>query len=84
MDEIQDVPKVFANRVIRQMVDHSFGDDLTLELKDYQVIRVAFAALGGNWQLLAMGALPHLEALKQVITYWGQNSQPKSKKQDFV
>lgn len=84
MDDLQDPPKVFANRVIRQMVDHSFGEDFALEPKDYRVIRVAFASLGGSWLALSKGSLQNLSLLKQVITQWGQEPSNLHKDKEFV
>ena len=84
MDEVQDIPKVFANRVIRQMVDHMFGEDLVTEKTDFMVMRTAFRSLGGQWGQISLGSLPHLEVLKQIVTTWGQAPDRKNTGQEIV
>ena len=84
MDEIKQPPKVFANHVIRQMVDHMFGEDLVTEKVDYMVIRTAFRSLGGVWDQISLGNLQHLETLKQVVTTWGQSPGRKNKSQEII
>jgi hypothetical protein len=77
MDDTKQPPKIFANHVIRQMVDHMLGDGIILEPKDYLIVRTAFRSLGGEWDQVGEGALDHLEKLKNVITQWGQMAKPK-------
>lgn len=83
MDE-KNVPKVFANRVIRQLVDHMFGEDLVTEKQDFMVMRTAFRSLGGKWDLINKGSLPQLEMLKQVVTTWGQSPGRKNQSLEIV
>lgn len=84
MDDLKPPPKVFANHVIRQMVDHMFGETLVTEKADFMVIRTAFRSLGGAWGAISLGSLPHLELLKQVVTTWGQTPGRKNTTQEVV
>lgn len=79
MDDVAEVPKVFANRLILQLVEHSFGGGLEPTKKDYLAMRTAFRSLGGKWSEISLGSPAHLDILKQVVTTWG--SQPHAKAQ---
>jgi hypothetical protein len=84
MEEVQKPPKVFANQVIRQMIDHMFGEDLITEKNDFLVMRAAFRSLGGQWAQVSLGSLPQLEKLKQVVTTWGQAPERRKKTQEII
>jgi len=84
MDAPVSLPKVFANRLIRQIVDHSFGADLVIEPKDYLTMRTAFRSLKGSWDRVSLGDPAQLDLLKQVVTQWGQMPNHKKKSEDFV
>jgi hypothetical protein len=72
MDE--NPPLVFANKVIRQMIQHMVAEDMVVDRKDYLAIRVVFRKCGGSWAKFVDGELPQFELLKSVITSWGQMS----------
>ena len=84
MDELKDTPKVFANRLIRQMIDHSFGEALLTEPNDYLAIRAAFRSLGGLWDQISLGSPSHLDILRQVITAWGQSPERQNTDQRLI
>lgn len=65
-------PLVFANRVIRQLVDHMLGEDLVTDDNDFLTIRLVFRWSQGNWEKVWDGDLLHNELLKNIVTAWGQ------------
>jgi hypothetical protein len=65
-------PHHFANNVLKQMIEHSFGDDLLVTYEDYMALRVAFRSLGGLWTEIGDGNIVHLKLLGEVVTAWGQ------------
>lgn len=65
-------PHVFANRVLKQMIEHSFGDDLVIEYEDYQALRTAFRAGGGSWSEIVNGNPSHIMLVGKFVTAWGQ------------
>jgi len=67
-----DPPRVFANRVIRQMIDHMLAEDMIAEPKDYLTMRTAFRAKGGSWSAIGEGSTKDLETLKDIVIEWGQ------------
>jgi hypothetical protein len=79
MDEKEEVPKIFANRVIRELVLHMICEGAELEPDEYMAIRVAFRKLGGNWESISGGDMEQFELLKGVVTAWGDEFNPKKK-----
>jgi len=78
-------PKVFSHRVIKQMVEHMFGDTLgTLSLADYKVIRVVFTKCKGSWEKLCSGDMVQLELLAKIITGWGKMPNRKPPTEDLI
>jgi len=67
-----DPPLLFADRIIRQLVDHMLGADLIVEENDFQVIRSVFRSCSGSWEKILSGDPVHNELLKTVVTSWGQ------------
>lgn len=84
MSADNEAPKIFANRMIRMIVDHSFGDDMDIAPNEYMVIRVAFRKMGGEWEEISLGNPEHLAKLKQVVSTWGQQQQAKPGQQEMV
>ena len=80
--ETKELPRVFANRMIQQIIENSLGDDTVIEPNDYMAIRTAFRNLGGTWEQISLGNHETVNLLKQVITAWGQD--PKRQKQQPV
>lgn len=77
-------PHVFANHVLKQMIEHSFGGDLVIEYEDYQVIRTAFRAGGGSWREIANGNPTHIELASKYVSAWGQMPERRSTKDRVV
>lgn len=77
MDETQAPPLVFANRVIRQYVDHGVGAEAILLPQDYYVIRLVFRWCGGSWERLELGDIVHNRLLSRIIAAWGNTSKHK-------
>lgn len=63
-------PKVFANRIIKQLIQHMFADGFKIKAEDYDSIRVTFRSLGGSWEEFLLGNPKQLELLQQVIQAW--------------
>lgn len=82
-DESPKPPVLFANHVIVQFVEHMVGGDILVEPKDFMAIRLVFRRLGGSWEKLFHGDMPHLERLKKVVTTWAQMPN-RRKKSDMV
>jgi hypothetical protein len=71
-DELAPQPLVFAHKVIKQFVDHSFGEGIELSKNDYTVLRLAFRYMHGSWEQIWHGNPAHMQILKAVISNWGQ------------
>lgn len=84
MDDSKDTPKVFANRMIRMLVDHSMGADTNIPPNDYLVMRVAFRNMKGSWEKISLGDPRHIAMLKQVVTTWSQQHQKKPESQRLI
>lgn len=66
-----DQPLQLANRVIRQMVEHSFGADMIVTKDDFMAMRTAFRSLGQSWEKFGDGDLKPIEILSKVVVAWG-------------
>lgn len=73
-------PILFANRVIRMMVDHSAGEEYITMPEDYTVMRVTFRRLGGSWEAAAKGDVKHLKILRKIVEAWA--AMPGRRKDD--
>lgn len=65
-------PLVFADRLIRQLVDHMGGPDVITEDDDFMAMRTAFRSNGGDWETLYQGSPDQHKLLKNVVTAWVQ------------
>lgn len=65
-------PLVFANQVIRMLIDHLYGQELLSEDKDFALIRLAFRKAGGNWESLWQGDTKQNELLKRMVNAWAK------------
>lgn len=83
MDE-EKVPRVFANHVLKQMVQHMFGDDLIVERDDFLSLRIVFRRCGGTWTSILGGDLKQIELLKTLVTAWGNMPGRKHQSEVFV
>lgn len=72
-------PLVFANRVIRKVVDNLLGDGLSVIPDDYVTMRVVFRKLGGSWQALSQGDIHQNQLIVRVVQAWG-NIRGKARK----
>jgi hypothetical protein len=64
-------PHIFAHNVLKQMIEHSFGNELVIDYADYQALRVAFRGAGGLWGEIAHGNVTHLALLGKIVSAWG-------------
>lgn len=72
MDDVVWAPKVFANKVILQFVQHILAEDMVVEPEDYLILRLVFRWAGGSWDELANGNVVMLELLQKIISAWGK------------
>lgn len=84
MGDPNDLPKIFANRLIRQVVDSSLGPDFETGPNDYLVMRTAFRSLGGEWVRVSLGDPKQVELIKQVVSTWGQQPERQAKSKVLV
>jgi len=66
------IPKIFANRVINQVIHHLVAEDMVIEPKDYKALREVFRKCGGSWEKFVSGDQIHIELLKTIVGTWGQ------------
>lgn len=78
-----DPPQVFANKVIRQMVDHML-EGRSMEKKDYLSIRTVFRSCKGSWQEIIDGNIKHLKLLADVVVGWGAASPAPEEDEEFI
>jgi hypothetical protein len=64
-------PLVFANHVLKQMIEHLLGEDIIIKTADYTALRVAFRSAGGSWTEIGHGNIGHIELLSKFISAWG-------------
>jgi hypothetical protein len=72
MDDTVWTPRVFANKVILQFVQHILSEDMVVEHDDYMTLRLVFKWAGGSWDALANGDVVMLELLQKIIGAWGK------------
>lgn len=65
-------PHVFANRVLKQVIEHALGEDIVIEYDDYHALRVAFRSCDGNWGAIIAGDIKQIELLSKIVIAWGQ------------
>jgi hypothetical protein len=65
-------PKLLANKVIKQFVQHLLGEDMVIDPADFMAIRTVFRWAGGSWESLANGDVLMLELLQKIISAWGK------------
>jgi hypothetical protein len=76
-------PPVFANHVLKQMIEHLFGEDMLIKQDDYQALRTVFRASGGLWDEIGHGNLKHIGLLQRFITAWGDMPERERTGQDL-
>jgi hypothetical protein len=72
MDAPAAPPNQLANRIIRQLVDHLFGEGMVVRKADYQALRVVYRQMGGSWASLVDGSNTAIGLLEKIVTAWGQ------------
>jgi hypothetical protein len=77
-------PKVFANKVISQMIQHMVSEDMIVNNKDYQALRSVFRKCGGSWEALVDGNQVHIELLKKIVSEWGKMPGRKKKSDQLI
>lgn len=65
-------PRVLANKVIRQLIQHMVSEKLEPTWEDYAAIRVVFRQCGGAWDALMQGDIEAMTRLKSVVAAWGR------------
>ena len=84
MDKAAKKPKVFANKVIKEMVKHMVSDGTIVEPRDYSAIRSVFKRCAGSWEKIVNGDQTHIELLKEIVSGWGQMPERKKKSDQLV
>lgn len=64
-------PLVFANHVLKQMIEHGFGGDIIIKQDDYTALRTAFRWAGGSWVEIGLGNMVHIGLLGKFVSAWG-------------
>lgn len=64
-------PLVFANHVLKQMIEHLLGEDIIIKHDDYTAIRTAFRFAKGSWDEVVHGNIQQIELLSKFISAWG-------------
>jgi hypothetical protein len=64
-------PLVFANHVLKQMIEHLFGEDMLIKQADYEALRTAFRWVGGSWDEIGHGNMDQTTLLLKFISAWG-------------
>ena len=70
---IDSPPLEFSNRVIRRLLDNSFGEDLIATPDDYLTIRTVFRYMGGSWKKISEGDPRSVRTLLDVVLKWGRD-----------
>lgn len=84
MMEEEITPKIFANRVILQVIRHMVSEDMKVEPRDYLALRSVFRRCGGSWEKISNGDQVNTELLKTLITAWGQMPERKKSVNQIV
>lgn len=71
MDSPKKPPIVFANQVIRMLVDHLVDEKMIIQPNDYTSMRVVFRKAKGSWQRLQGGDILMARLMAQIVTSWG-------------
>lgn len=70
----KDHPLAFAERILRQIIDHTFGVEKSRTSQDLQVMRVVFRREGGSWEKLMRGDQTQLKLLSNIVVAWGKGA----------
>lgn len=72
MEDAPQQPLLFANRLIRQLMDHLLGPEVIAVPSDFTTIRTAYRFAGGSWEALILGDIVHTRLLEELILAWGK------------
>ena len=75
MDAPKKPPIVFANRVLRQFVDHMIDEQMVILPRDFTVLRTTFRSYKGSWEQLTLGDIQQMRLLSR-IEGLGQDAGP--------
>lgn len=50
-------------RIIRQILDHIYGSDVEMTVKDFEAINNSFVKFGGSWEAVIKGSPSHINKL---------------------
>lgn len=78
MDGPKKTPVLFANKVIRQLVDQFVDGDVAVLPDDYTKLRVAFRKLGGSWEAVVLGDIEETRRLLTIVKKWGKARKEES------
>ena len=84
MNDTPDPPRIFANRVVKQMIAHMLSEDILVEPRDYIAIRTAFRWGGGSWDHIGEGDILHLGFLQRIISAWGALPGRRHESQEII
>jgi hypothetical protein len=84
MDAPPPPPSQLANRIIRQFVDHLFGEDMIMGRDDFLAVRTVYRQRGGTWQAIDSGSKDAIDILEKVVVAWGQMPGRKLKSQEGI
>lgn len=76
-DDDRRPPLLFANRLIRMMVDHAGSEDMIILPDDYTVIRLLFRRAKGSWEKVSLGDVHHTRTLHTIVTAWSKMPERK-------
>jgi hypothetical protein len=77
-------PNQLANRIIRQLVDHLFGEGMVILKEDYLALRAVYRQMGGTWASLVDGNNESIGLLEKIVTAWGQMPNRKTIDQEDI
>ena len=71
MDE-KTLPILFANHVIRRLVNNLCGDDMIITMQDYTALRTTYRWCRGSWEAIVKGDVIHMRLLTNIVLAWGR------------
>lgn len=66
-------PLHFADRMIRQFLDHMIGSEVPVTDQDFQIMRTVFRNASGDWEKLLQGDPAQHTLLSNAVTAWVQS-----------
>jgi len=65
--ESEFIHNMSAYKIVRNLVEHSYGDNQEFGVEDFQKIYGLFHRLGGSWQRFHMGSVDEVSRLKDLL-----------------